>query len=110
MNRDNASFLIGLAMKAGKLKSGDFACMSSIRDGTACLILLAEDSSENTKKKFCDKCSFYGVPLIQRYTKSELGKRIGKEERAVAAITDKGLAEAIRKKIAETADEKGKNM
>lgn len=97
--KDNAAFLIGLAMKAGKVKNGEGACLEAIRDGTACLVLLAEDASANTSKKISDKCSYYQVPLIRRYPKSQLGKIIGKEERAAAAITDRGLAEAIQKKL-----------
>lgn len=105
--KDKGSFLLGIAMKAGKVKSGELACINSIRDGTACLILLADDASANTVKKFKDKTEYYGTAIIQRYTKEELGRSIGKEERAVLAITDKGLADAFLARLTDTEDDNG---
>lgn len=107
-NKDKAAFLIGLARKAGKVKSGEWACLESIRDGTACLVILAEDTSVNTAKKISDKCSYYRIPLIRKYLKTELGKMIGEEERAAAAVTDKGLADAVMEKMSDS-EEKTNN-
>lgn len=42
--------LIGLATKAGKVKSGEFSTEQSIKKGRACLVIVAEEASENTKK------------------------------------------------------------
>ena len=53
---------LGLAMKAGKVVSGEFMTEKAIRDGMASLVIVAEDASANTKKKFKDSCSFYHVP------------------------------------------------
>lgn len=40
---------IGLAMKAGKIASGDFSVEKAVRSGTAKLVMLDESASENTK-------------------------------------------------------------
>ena len=66
---------------------------------------MATDASDNTRKLFFDKCSYYEVPCIQAGTKEELGKAIGKEYRASAAVTDKSFAEGLIKKYEENKSE-----
>ena len=91
--------LFGLAARAGRIASGEFQTETAVKSGEACLVVVAEDASENTKKLFRDKCSFYKVPVLQLGTKEELGHAIGKEYRASLAILDTGFAEAVMKKI-----------
>lgn len=90
---------IGLAMKAGALKSGETMTEEAIRSGKAKLCFVACDASDNTKKKFSDHCSYYHVPLVMCLTKEEMGKAVGKEYRASIAVTDKGFADLLRKKL-----------
>ena len=89
--------LLGLATKAGKIVSGEFPTETAIKSGTATLVVIAQDASNNTKKLFQDKCSFYKIPIMIVGTKEELGHAIGKEYRASLAILDAGFAEAIIK-------------
>ncbi|MDO4632999.1 MAG: ribosomal L7Ae/L30e/S12e/Gadd45 family protein [Eubacteriales bacterium] len=89
--------LIGLATKAGKTVSGEFSTEKAVKQGTACLVLVSEEASANTKKKFQDKCSYYEVPIFIYGTKQELGNAMGKEFRASMAVTDPGLSDAIAK-------------
>lgn len=91
--------LFGLAARAGRIASGEFQTETAVKAGTAHLVVVAEDASENTKKLFHDKCSFYKVPVITLGTKEELGHAIGKEFRASLAILDEGFAEAVRNKL-----------
>ena len=91
--------LFGLAARAGKIASGEFQTETAVKSGTAFLVVVAEDASENTKKLFSDKCSFYNVPIITLGTKEELGHSIGKEFRASLAVLDEGFASAVMKKI-----------
>lgn len=88
---------LGLSMRAGKLAMGDEGVLKSIRSGEAKLVIVAEDASENTKKKYKDKCHSYRVPLMECCNRTELGRSIGKEERVIIAVTDSGLAKLIRK-------------
>ena len=55
---------LGLAMKAGKLVSGEFMTERSIKDGEAKLVIIADDASPGTKKNFTDSCKYYHVPII----------------------------------------------
>lgn len=91
--------LFGLATRAGRLASGEFQTETAIKSGTASLVVIAQDASDNTKKLFQDKCSFYKIPIIVFGTKEELGHAIGKEYRASLAILDTGFAEAIMKNL-----------
>jgi ribosomal protein L7Ae-like RNA K-turn-binding protein len=92
--------MLSIAAKAGKVKSGSLAVLNSIRDGEAVFVMITEDASENTKKKFSDKCKYYEVPYMTVPIDCEsIGRLIGKESRNVLAITDQGLADSIRKKI-----------
>lgn len=91
--------LFGLAARAGKIASGEFQTETAVKSGTAALVVVAEDASENTKKLFYDKGSFYKVPVITLGSKEELGHAIGKEFRASLAILDEGFASAVMKKI-----------
>ncbi len=90
--------LLGLACRARAVVSGEFSTESAVKSGKAKLCIIAVDASENTKKLFHDKCSYYGVPIIETGTKDELGKALGKEQRASAAVTDTSFAEGLIKK------------
>ena len=83
MKQNKILSLVGLATKAGKTAS------------------VSVESSENTKKKFTNMCTFYKVPMYLYGTKDELGAAMGKEFRASLAVNDRGLAAAIQKHLDE---------
>lgn len=89
--------MIGMAMKAGKLVSGEFATEKAVKSGKAALVIVSGAASENTKKKFRNMCDYYKVPIYFFGEKEELGHAIGKEFRASLAVLDAGLAKAIEK-------------
>jgi ribosomal protein L7Ae-like RNA K-turn-binding protein len=88
--------LLGLAMRAGKIVSGEELVLDAIRTRKAKLVLISRDASANTKKKISDKCRSYQVELIQEFDRYEIGHAIGKEERVVLGITDEGFVRKIR--------------
>ena len=91
--------MLGLAMKAGKLRCGGFLTEESIRSGQAQLVILAQDAKKNTYKTISDKCGYYAVPLQVYGTKEQLGRALGRGEIACAALTDEGFAGSIRKML-----------
>jgi len=91
--------LLGLSAKAGKVASGEFAAENAVKTGKAHLLIVAEDASNNTKKKFKNMCDFYQVAIYFYGDKGALGHAIGKEFRASLAITDAGFAKGITKQI-----------
>ena len=100
---------LGLAMKAGEVASGEFLTEKAIRDGVAYLVIVAEDASANTKKKFSDSCKFYQVAYAEFGDKDTLGKAIGKEFRASLAVLNKGFAKSIGKNLDLEVTKYGKN-
>lgn len=96
---NKALSLISLATKAGKTVSGEFCTEKEVKTGMAALVIVAEDASENTKKKFQNMCEFYEVPIYFYGDKDTLGHAMGKEFRASLAVTDPGFAKGIAKHI-----------
>jgi len=86
---------LGLATKAGKTASGEFSTEKALKEGSACLVLVASDSSDNTKKHFRDMCSYREVPYYEISDKLGLGAAMGKEMRASLAVTDPGFAQMM---------------
>lgn len=99
MKRNSVLSLIGLAKKAGKIAAGEFQTENSVKSGKACLVIVSEEASANTKKKFRNMCTFYEVPIYYYGNKTELGAAIGYEFRASLALLDPGLAEAAIKHL-----------
>lgn len=95
MINDKALSALGMAMRAGKLATGDEIVLKAIRAGKAQLVIIAGDASLNTKKKFQDKCNSYGVSLVEAYDRLSLGRAIGKAERVVIAVVDVQFAKLI---------------
>ena len=85
---------IGLATRARKSVSGEFSVENSVRKGKAKLVVVSEEASENTKKKFRNMCEYRKTPLYFYGTGEELGRACGKEFRIVTAVEDEGLAKA----------------
>ncbi|WP_411346149.1 YlxQ family RNA-binding protein [Paenibacillus sp. WLX1005] len=101
---NNELSLLGLAMRAGKVLSGDELVLKAIRSREAALVILAGDASANTQKKFRDKCSSYQIPLLVGYDRDSLGTSIGKEGRVIIALTDQGFAGLLRKRIGNSSE------
>ncbi|PKG24900.1 YlxQ family RNA-binding protein [Niallia nealsonii] len=95
MNQKQWMSLLGLANRARKITSGEELTVKEIRSGTAKLILLSEDASENTTKKITDKCKSYAVPVRLVPNRELLGQSIGKEARVVVAVLDNGFAKKL---------------
>ena len=91
--------LIGLATKAGKVASGEFSTEKAVKDGTACLVIVSEEASDNTRKMFQNMCTYYKVPIYFFGKKEELGHAMGKEMRASLALLDAGFSKALVKQM-----------
>lgn len=99
MRQNKVEGLLGLAAKAGKIVSGEFCTEREVKSGKAALVLVADDASDNTKKKFKNMCDFYKVPIYFYKDKDTLGHAIGKEFRASLAVLDQGFAGGIGKHL-----------
>lgn len=96
MQNDKILSLMGLCTKAGRLKSGEFATEEAVKNGSAFVVIVATDASDNTKKQFRNMCSYYEVAYYEYATKDELGRATGKEHRASVAICDEGFSKTLK--------------
>ena len=86
--------MLGLCARAGKLVTGEKACLKAIRAESVYLALLDGAAGGNTEKAIADACAFHGVPLVKT-PEFELGAAIGKPNRMVVTVTDPRFAERI---------------
>ena len=101
MKQNKIFSLLGIAMRGHNLVSGELQTLEAVKKGSAMLVIIAEDASDNTKKLFADKCLFYEVPVYNYGTKEDLGRAIGKDLRSSVGVCDAGLADAIIKRLEE---------
>lgn len=90
--------LIGLARKAGKLIIGEQAVRKGLKLSQVQLLILAQDSSNRTKRYFTAYAKAKAIPLIELSTKTGLGKQLGRQEIAILALIDRSLANAVLRK------------
>ena len=57
--------MLGLCARAGKLITGEKACVQAIRSGAACAAVLDGAASGNAVKALSRACESHGVPLLR---------------------------------------------
>jgi len=96
LKNDKLHSLIGLARRARKLVLGSGGVENSVRQSNSKLVILPIDVAPNTRKRLCDKCSFYNVKVITLGTKDSLGKITGGDEVAAISVIDDNFAKALK--------------
>ncbi len=107
MRQNKAMAYLGLAARARKVESGEFCTERAVKGGRARLVLLAGDASANTRKRFQDMCAYYHTEWLELGDKESLGHAIGQGERASLAVTDEGLAKAIKEQLTDRIQDGG---
>jgi len=87
------SFL-GLCMRAGRVISGQEACVDLVRQGEAALVLMDGSASDNTRKRLTDACRSHNAPIYE-LSAGALGQSIGKKGRMVIALKNDGMAQKL---------------
>ena len=95
----SALSLLGLAQRAGRLVSGFDAVKRAVVRGRAHLVIISHDVSANTADRMRRIAAARGVPCVTWSDMNTLGKAIGQPDRAVIAIVDARMAEAVRKAL-----------
>ena len=86
--------MLGMCARAGKLITGEKACVEAVRGGGVFAVVLDGEAAGNTTKAVTNACSTHGVPLIVARDE-RLGAAIGKPGRMAAGITDARMAERV---------------
>ena len=91
--------LIGLVRRAGKITFGTESSIDNIEKKKAKLVIVAEDSSDRTKKNFKDLCKNLNVEIRIVGTIEKLSQSIGQVNKAVIVIKDENFAKELIKRI-----------
>lgn len=86
---------LGLIKRSGNLIEGYSKCDEQRNRIDFHLMIISVDASNSTQKKFKNHCIVKQIPLIEKFSKEELGNPIGREEVKVLAITDKNMAKKL---------------
>lgn len=93
--RKKFSGLLSLSNKARSLEAGEAKAESAIKSQKAKLIIVTEDASDNTKKKFSDMAAYRSIPIICIGDRYETGRCIGREFAVTCCITNEGFAKKM---------------
>ncbi len=91
MNKQKILNLLGLAYRARKIVLGEEFVLNALSKNEYNLVFLASDAGENIKNKIIKKTNYYDVKLIDLLTTFELSNAIGKDNRKVILVSDKGF-------------------
>lgn len=69
MRPDKVLSMLGIAAKSGSVVSGEFSTEKAVKEGRAYLVIVAGDSSDNTKKMFSNMTDFMRFQCIFILTK-----------------------------------------
>ena len=94
MTENRVISFLGLCMRAGRVISGQEACVDLVRTGEAALVLMDASASDNTRKRLTDACHSHSVALYE-VSATALGASIGKKGRMVIALRDDGMAQKL---------------
>ncbi len=91
MNKQKILNLLGLAQRARKVTLGEEFVLNTLPKSENALVFLASDAGENIKNKIIKKTKYYNVLTIDLLTTEELSNAIGKQNRKVILVSDKGF-------------------
>lgn len=94
MNNKFFQFL-GLTKKAGKIIEGYNQCEEALSHGRGTLIILSEESAENTKDKFKRLGTRKNIPIIEGIPSEILGNCLGRAEINVLCVNDKRMSDKL---------------
>ena len=93
--------LLSMAQRARRIVSGAFAMEQALKAHQAVFVLMAADAAAESKKNYQILADRYQVPYLEGLDRETLGQCLGKEYRAVAALTDEGFAKKLRELMKE---------
>ena len=83
--------MLSLTKKAGKLQTGEARATDAIRNNKTFLVILSEDASANTEKRFSDMAAFRDIPFLKMGDRYALGESIGRAARYFLIVVVAGV-------------------
>lgn len=91
--------ILGLASRARKVVSGTDAVIDAIKKKQIYIVIIAEDTSDKSKKNIIYFCEKYNVEYIVFGNIDENSRIIGKNNRAIIGVSDVNFANGIKKEV-----------
>lgn len=88
------SFL-GLVKRSRKLLEGYSKCNEGKRREKIYLMIISNDASDSSKRKFINYCNINKIPYIQNFSKEELGSAVGRDEIKILGIIDQNMGQKL---------------
>lgn len=85
--------LIGLARRSGAAKGGYEKARAALSRGRAAVLLVAADAADPSVAKLAAEAA--GVPVVDLFAASELGRVFGRDRTVYVAITESRIAERL---------------
>lgn len=90
---------LGICACARKISYGE-TLLKDIKSKKVHLVVVASDSSDNSKKKIIDKCNFYGCEYVVCFDKESITKSIGRVDLVSSVgIKDYNLVKKFKENI-----------
>lgn len=86
---------LGLATRAGALAIGQLSTDDALQSGSCRVLVVAEDASSSTVRKYSQQAGRKGIPCIRCASGEVLGKALGREFVSTLAVTTKPFARRI---------------
>lgn len=96
---------LGICKCAGKISYGE-TLLKDIKNKKICLVVVANDASDNSKKKIIDKCTFYKCEYLVCLDKESITKAIGRIDLVSAVgIKDHNLSKKFKENLERNGDQ-----
>lgn len=90
---------LGICACARKISYGE-TLLKDIKNKNVCLVIIANDASDNSKKRIIDKCNYYDCENIVAFDKNSISKAIGRMDLVSAVgIKDYNLVKKFKENI-----------
>ena len=89
--------LVGLARRAGQLVAGFDQVAESLRHRTCALVLCARDGAPDGRRRI--EALARGVPVLDPFSRAELGGAVGRDELVHVGLAAGGLAAQLLKEL-----------
>lgn len=93
--------MLGISAKAGKIVCGTDATIEDMEKHRVKLVIVAENSSERTKRNIKLICDKNNVLVLEFGSIDEISKSIGKSNKAIIGVKSDSLSKEIIKLIKE---------
>ena len=94
--------LVGLARRAGYAVVGTQAVRVAARRGELSVVIVAEDATENARKRMRGLALEPKLEVVTFGTRSGLGRAVGRRQAVVVGIRDRGLGFRIAAEVEAT--------